>query len=41
MLIALGNGEELRHLDFRKIKVNCCCVCEETIKHNRMPMALL
>lgn len=39
MLTALGNGEELRHLDFRKIGVNCRCVRKRTFKHNDMPMA--
>lgn len=39
MLIALCNGEELRHLNFRKIGVNCRCVRKRTFKHNDMPMA--
>lgn len=34
MFTVLGNGEELRHLDFRKIGVNYRCVRKRTFKHN-------
>ena len=41
MLIVLGNGEVLRHLNRRKIGLNCRCVNCLDFKQNGMPMALI
>lgn len=40
-LIVLGNGEVLRHLNRRKIGLNCRCVNCLDFKQNGMPMALM
>lgn len=41
MLVLLIYEEELRHLDFRKIGINCCYIQELDFKQNRMPMTPL